>query len=312
MPEGVMRDAADTTDARATTGAGTLVGSRWMKTGQVSWAMPEDCAACALLPELDDYSLAEYPDSWDWRDHGAVSSVKNQKYCGSSWAFATAGDLEGVRFLDEGVLESLSEQQLVACDADNRGCEGGYPFAAMQYIERIGGLVTDETMPYKGICAWDTCGQETVYYGPPVCNTSTLNDALRRPEPRVAHIGGWQVVAMGAEYEELLTVALLKNGPIAVGFNAHGMDYYQHGVMGCDSSSLCNAGEIDQHGPCDPSYLDNYVLLVGYGEQDGVDYWVVKNSWGTDWGESGFYRIVRGSNHCGIANFAVHSVVKQA
>ena len=83
---------------------------------------------------------------------------------------------------------------------------------------------------------------------------------------------------MGAEYEELLTVALLKNGPIAVGFNAHGMDYYQHGVMGCDSSSLCNAGEIDQHGPCDPSYLDNYVLLVGYGEQDGVDYWVVKNS----------------------------------
>ena len=96
-----------------------------------------------------------------------------------------------------------------------------------------------------------------------------------------------------------------------MGFNAHGMDYYQHGVMGCDSSSLCNAGEIDQHGPCDPSYLDNYVLLVGYGEQDGVDYWVVKNSWGTDWGESGFYRIVRGSNHCGIANFAVHSVVNK-
>ena len=110
---------------------------------------------------------------------------------------------------------------------------------------------------------------------------------------------GWLDLAMEAMgwSARLLTVALLKNGPIAVGFNAHGMDYYQHGVMGCDSSSLCNAGEIDQHGPCDPSYLDNYVLLVGYGEENGTQYWKLKNSWGPAFGEGGYARLLYG-NKC--------------
>ena len=62
--------------------------------------------------------------------------------------------------------------------------------------------------------------------------------------------------------------------------------------------------------PCDPTYLDHAVLAVGYGVQDGLEYWVIKNSWGEAWGEDGYYRMVKGVNHCGVANFVVHSTVK--
>ncbi|KAH8097167.1 C1 peptidase-like protein [Aureococcus anophagefferens] len=86
------------------------------------------------------------------------------------------------------------------------------------------------------------------------------------------------------------------------------MDFYVHGVMGCPSDKGdCEAGSIDEHKHCDPDTLDVHALLVGYGEQDGLHYWVVKNAWGDMWGEDGDYRVVRGVNHCGIANFATHS-----
>ena len=311
MPDHVVEAAAQGPDGVLTRDetTGTLVGMEWMQSGQVSWSSPDDCAACKMYPGFEDYSYDSMPTDFDWRALGAVTAVKNQKYCGSCWTFSTAADLEGTRYLATGTLESLSEQQLVACDTLNYGCDGGYPFAAMQYIESFGGLVSDESYPYRGICAWDACGQD-IYYGTPTCDTDTLNDELRNGS--VAHIGGWQVVAMGADYEDLMAITLLKNGPISIAFNANGMDYYVHGVMGCSSESYCEAGGIDEHSPCDPTYLDHAVLIVGYGTQDDVDYWVIKNSWGTEWGEEGYYRIVKGENHCGVANFAVHSVVKGA
>ena len=119
-----------------------------------------------------------------------------------------------------------------------------------------------------------------------------------------------------------MRVALLKNGPISITLNANGMDFYHHGVVGCaglGSGANCSTGAIDNGAPCDPANLDHAVLLVGYGSQnssafdsslqDEIPYWVVKNSWGTDWGEHGYYRVVRGVNHCGIANFAVHAAM---
>merc|ERR1711988_48455 len=96
--------------------------------------------------------------------------------------------------------------------------------------------------------------------------------------------------------------------------NAAGFDFYVHGITGCHSIlglTYCGAGDVGEFSYCDPSTLDHGVLTVGYGNQNGTDYWVVKNSWGSLWGEDGYIRLARGENLCGIANMVSHSVVKQ-
>merc|ERR1711964_590240 len=85
-------------------------------------------------------------------------------------------------------------------------------------------------------------------------------------------------------------------GPITIGINAGHMQDYNKGV---DNPFICRSGE---------GALDHAVLVVGYGTDNGVDYWKIKNSWAADWGENGYYRIVRGENKCGVAMDAVHSV----
>ena len=286
--------------------------------GEVGWASGSDCAACNLYPAFGEYDMGNLPDDFDWRELGAVTRVKNQAYCGSCWSFSTAADLEGTHYLATGDLESYAPQQLVECNTMNLGCDGGYPFAAMQYLSHFGGMVTWETMPYKKIVYGDAAWNPT---GTPSCDKELLNEKLEDGD--VAHISGWQMVAMGADYESLMRVTLVKNGPLSIAFNANGMDYYVHGVVGCTSEDDCEAGSVshpDQDGDgdmftCDPTSLDHAVLVVGYGVQhtDGngkVPYWVIKNSWDDVWGEDGYYRLVRGSNACGVANMVVHSIVK--
>ena len=202
----------------------------------------------------------------------------------------------------------MSPQQLVSCSTANYGCDGGWPFVAMQYAQHVGGLVPWAEMPYKALCAWDACEQDDLYFGTPVCDKATVSENIEAGN--VSAITGWQMVAMGAEYEDLMALALVKNGPLSMSFNANGMDYYVHGIVGCSDVDYCEAGAIQDHMPCDPTYLDHAVLAVGYGVQDGLEYWVIKNSWGEAWGEDGYYRMVKGVNHCGVANFVVHSTVK--
>lgn len=287
-----------------------------MSEGEFAWISEDDCAACRLFPHFEKYTYDNLPEDFDWRALGAVGQVENQKYCGSCWSFSTAQDISGAHFLATGELLRLSEQQLVACDVKNWGCDGGYPFMAMQYISQFGGMVTEADYPYKGICAWDACGENPDGQDDPTptCHKQVLNGALQTE--RVAHVAGYQLVAMGAEYEALAQLALVRNGPLSVAFNAAGMDYYLHGILGCDTGTeYTKSGCISdptEYGTCDPTALDHAVLLVGYGVQDGIPYWVIKNSWGSEWGEDGYYRLLRGSNTCGVANFIVHSVVKSA
>ena len=98
------------------------------------------------------YTLATLPSSWDWREHGAVTEVKDQAECGSCWAFSTAANLEAAWYLAGHDLVSLSPQQLVVCDTHfNEGCTGGDAFLAMDYVVKSGGLLTWETLPYKAV-----------------------------------------------------------------------------------------------------------------------------------------------------------------
>jgi len=306
-----------------------------MSQGMVDWVKVEDCAACNQYPKFSNYTMGNEPENFDWRALGAVTGVKNQAYCGSCWSFSSAADLEGTTFLKTGKLDSLSSQQLVSCSTMNYGCGGGYPYAAMQYIQHVAGLTKWAVWPYEDLCMDDACGGKEVYTGTPTCDSATVNGQVE--DKNVSALNGWQMVALGADYEDLMRVAMLKNGPISIVLNANGMDFYVHGIVGCPSDMDCEAGAIDHEVPCDPEMLDHAVLIIGYGTQDNsaydlslapsssdkdddddgdddpttIPYWVIKNSWGKTWGEEGYYRVVRGSNHCGLANFAVHSVLTE-
>lgn len=282
------------------------VGGGKMKSGQVRWAGVEDCAACVMYPFFESYNYTNHPTDFDWRDLGAVSSIKNQKSCGSCWSFSTAQNIEGVHFLATGNLTSFSEQQIVACDALNDGCGGGFMYRAMQYVSDFGALVSEDSYPYKGVMMNDKLGT-------PHCDTELLNRKLQGNGSNIGHISSYQWVAMGPDYEQLMKIFLLKNGPLALAVNANGMDYYVHGITGCKTIAgweYCEAGAIDTTTPCDPTQLDHGVLAVGYGKQEGSEYWIIKNSWGDQWGEDGYYRLERGTDHCGVANMVTHAVYK--
>jgi cathepsin F len=227
------------------------------------------------------------PAAWDWRDHGAVSAVRDQGACGSCWAFSTAENIEGVWALATGepVLQ-LSPQELVDCSDGcapegiygtvcNSGCRGGWPWSAYEDIKALGGLQDEASYPYTGV-ARDSC-------------------AVQAEQPgAAARISGY--TCLGSD-ESVLQHWLLAHGPISVALDASRLSLYVGGVFAPRE--------------CSQTSLDHAVLVVGYGSNatTGEDFWVVKNSWGETWGEEGFFRIARGSNACGIANAASSAVI---
>jgi len=220
------------------------------------------------------------PDTVDWREEGIVTEVKDQGDCGSCWSFSTTGTLEGQHALSTGELVSLSEEQLVDCDTlINAGCNGGWPYVALNYIKRNGGIMSEEDYPYLST---DT---EPIT-GPCEFDASKV----------VATCTGYVAVASGDE--DALQEAVATIGPISVCIDANHLRfmYYQSGVYYNEN--------------CSSDYLDHAVLAVGYGTENGEDYWLVKNSWNADWGEDGYVKMARNrDNNCGIATEPVYPTV---
>ena len=211
----------------------------------------------------------DVPASHDWRDHGAVGPVKDQGNCGSCWAFSTVANLEGLNFIKNKVFQQYSEQQLVDCDKVDQGCNGGLMENAIDYIKNAGGIELSKDYPYKG-----TDGR---------CRFDQSKASLKVKAFRFAP----------SENEEDIKNMLFTTGPLSVALNADTLQFYRNGIVDYDANY------------CDPQGINHGVAIVGYGSENGKDYWIVKNSWGSSWGEKGFFRIARGKGTCGINTYVV-------
>ncbi|KAM4630522.1 cathepsin S, ortholog 1 [Polymixia lowei] len=220
--------------------------------------------------EVNDMPI---PRSVDWRKRGMVSPVQNQGKCGSCWAFSAVGALEGQLKRRTGVLVPLSPQNLVDCSTKNgnHGCKGGYITKALKYIIYNKGIDSAKSYPYKykqGKCRYSIKG-------------------------KAGYCSGVKVIAK--KDEKLLKRVVAKVGPVSVSINANLPSFHQY------KRGVYNAAD------CKSKSTNHAVLLVGYGRDKGKDFWLVKNSWGTAWGEKGYIRMARNKkNLCGIASFAVY------
>ncbi|XP_071529837.1 cathepsin L-like peptidase isoform X2 [Panulirus ornatus] len=250
----------------------TMNGFRWNRTG--SYKSSRQFTGASFIEPDDDVVL---PKNVDWRDKGAVTPVKDQGKCGSCWSFSSTGALEGQHFRQTGKLVSLSEQNLIDCSSKygNQGCNGGLMDNAFRYIKDNGGIDTENAYPYEA-----------------------MDDNCRyNPQSSGAEDVGFVDVREGNEHALKKAVATV--GPVSVAIDAshESFQFYHKGVY---------------HEPeCSPENLDHGVLAVGYGTSDqGEQYWLVKNSWGTSWGDEGYIKMARNrDNQCGIASAASFPLV---
>jgi KDEL-tailed cysteine endopeptidase len=220
------------------------------------------------VPNTVILSEVDLPASVDWRTQNAVTPVKNQGSCGSCWAFSTTGSVEGVNAINSGTLVSLSEQQLVDCSMSygNLGCNGGLMDNAFKYTEDYE-LETEAAYPYKGVrssCSYSAAKGQV--------GTKSYVDVKTNTPSQLQAAVAQQPVSVAIEADKLV------------------FQSYTGGVI---TGTSCGTN------------LDHGVLVIGYGTDPKYgDYWLLKNSWGTSWGESGYFRLGRsstaGAGVCGL------------
>lgn len=237
-----------------------------------------------MAPLKSQQEIDDMPPSWDWRDHGAVTPIKNQGQCGSCWSFSATGNMEGQWFLGGNTLVGLSEQNLVDCDHHcmqyegesvcDGGCNGGLMPNAFMYTIANGGIDTESSYSY-------TAEDGT-------CKFNAKNVG--------AKFSNWTMLPGN---ETQMAAWLAQHGPISIAVDAIPWQFYIGGVF---------------EDPWCGDNLDHGVLLVGYGSEIdwfgfNIDFWIVKNSWGTSFGESGYIRIERNVGECGDTLFPCSSLI---
>ncbi len=221
-------------------------------------------------PYVPSSSTTVIPSTLDWRDLNAVTDVKDQGQCGSCWSFSATGAMEGAWAIAEGDLISLSEQQLVDCSTGitygNKGCNGGLMDSAFNFAIK-NGMCAESAYTYEAVD--QTCEQTCS----PVVTITDCKDV-----PSNNQVALQQAVAIG---------------PVSIAIEADTRTFQMY-TSGVITSDACGTN------------LDHGVLIVGYGLLEKTPYWLVKNSWGSSWGEDGYVKIERSSSEndpgvCGIA-----------
>jgi cathepsin B len=211
----------------------------------------------------------QVPDSFDARKQwgSKVHSIRNQGQCGSCWAFGATEALSDRLAIEKGIDVVLSPQHLVSCDSGNYGCNGGYLNVAWNFMQRTG-VVSDKCYPYTS----GTSGQSGS------CKSSCADGS----KWEVHHSESTKTsTSVSATQQTIMT-----DGPVEAAFTVY-EDFmnYKSGVYQHTSGSMLGGHAIK---------------AIGWGTESGVDYWLMANSWGTSWGDSGFFKIKRGD--CGINN----------
>jgi len=215
---------------------------------------------------------ATLPSSYDWRDHKAVTPVKDQGQCGSCWAFSATEAIESAWILKGHATPStidLAPQQIVDCDTIDgvQGCNGGETESAYDYIVQAGGQDSASSYPY----------------------TAKNGKCEFKPADVVAKISGYTSIAKN---EATLPTNLVNIGPLSICLDAAHWQDYMSGVMTnlecCPPIGMCQ--------------MDHCVQLVGYNQTASMPYWIVRNSWNTDWGVQGYIYLEMNKNTCGMDN----------
>lgn len=227
---------------------------------------------------------ATVPSTVSWVGTGGGGMVTDQAVCGSCWAFATAAALQGAVWMKTGKAAHFSEQQVMDCSWDyegNSACDGGNYDGALDYLIDVGGAVLDTDYEYLGQDGWCLDRNHS--------DTHTTN---------LTKFKGYAFVPEGDE--EALKEAVYSRGPVAVSLDAshRSFRFYSHGVYK-EPSCMWKAEE-----------LDHAVTLMGYGtSEEGEDYWLIKNSWSTHWGDGGYVAISRQHHACGITTSPMYAIV---
>jgi C1A family cysteine protease len=215
----------------------------------------------------------DLPETFDWVEKGAVTDVKDQKSCGSCYAFSTTGAVEGAYFVATGKLVSLSEQEIVDCSGSfgNQGCNGGLMNYGFDFIKNKG-ICLEKDYSYKA--ATGLCKK---------CKSVTKVSSYVNVQP----------------FDETALQQAVFKSPVSIAIEADTSIFqsYSSGVMDSDS--------------CGTS-LDHGVLVVGWGTLNGKKYWKVKNSWGSSWGDKGYILLGRGNNICGLATEPSYPVINKS
>lgn len=227
-----------------------------------------------------DKKLVGLPDSFDARTQwpGSVHDIRDQQQCGSCWAFGATEALSDRFniFSNNTVNVVLSPQDLVSCDGDNYGCDGGYPILAWQYMQSLG-VVTDDCYPYAS-------------------GNGTTGDCLITG--KVCPAGGSATFYKAASAYQVAADAdsiraeIYANGPVEAAFIVYDDFFsYTSGVYTHVSGDVAGGHAIK---------------LLGWGtDASGTPYWIAANSWGTSWGMNGYFLIKRGTDECYIEDGVV-------
>nr|ABU50820.1 Aca s 1 allergen [Acarus siro] len=215
------------------------------------------------------------PETFDWRSK--LGPIENQGRCGACWAFASLATVEAAFAIKYNTHIRLSKQELVECTREsdhtpyeNSGCQGGYSWEALKYVQ-VTGVVEEAAYPYEAK------------------DNQACYDSHLRSEKRY-HINAFHRLQMAAPDESIMTV-LKTHGPVAVDIDAdhNGFKHYKSGVI-----RLTRGGTTE---------VNHVINIVGWGRENGLDYWLIRNSWGTHWGEAGYGKVERHHNNMGINHF---------